>query len=214
MADGKTNGAAEAITALRRLVAVGRSAFVIYDLEVTTWEGTLARRWGGPNEFPEIVQIGAVKLAGGSDHAELESFNWLVRPLRNPVLSRYFIDLTGITQEAVDTKGVTFPEALQAFKRFVAGCGAFSNGGDDLWLAANCTLHGLANPFQPADLVNIGPYLGQVLDGSSHVDSNELPTLVGSINPGRSHDALADARAIATAVRHLLATPAGAAQSL
>ena len=32
---------------------------VVYDLEYTAWEGSLERNWGGPNEDPEIIQIGA-----------------------------------------------------------------------------------------------------------------------------------------------------------
>ncbi len=35
---------------------------VVYDLEYTAWEGSLERNWSGPNEDPEIVQIGAVKI--------------------------------------------------------------------------------------------------------------------------------------------------------
>jgi hypothetical protein len=33
---------------------------VIFDVEVTTWEGTWERRWSGEGEYREVVQIGAV----------------------------------------------------------------------------------------------------------------------------------------------------------
>ncbi len=209
MVDELSN-AAEAIATLRQLIAGSGPAFVIYDLEVTSWEGSLARRWGGPGEFPEIIEIGAVKLTGAPGYTEFDSFSCLIRPTRNPILSNYIVSLTGITQEDVDARGIPFAEALAAFARFVGACRAFSNGLDDQWMAANCALHVMENPLPPAGLVNIGPQLRQAIGWSGQVFSNELPGLLGQANPGRPHEGLADARAVAVAVRHVLATPISA----
>ena len=38
---------------------------IVFDLEFTAWEGSLARHWLAPGEFKEVVQIGAVRLDGG-----------------------------------------------------------------------------------------------------------------------------------------------------
>lgn len=198
------SGKAEAIEGLRRLIAGSGPAFVVYDLEVTSWEGAMQRGWGGPGEFPEIIQIGAVKLSRAEGHAELDSLKLYVRPVRNPVLSDYIVDLTGITQADIDTKGIPFAQAVADFQRFSSGGRAVSNGVDDQWIAANCALHGLTNPFPAADLVNIGPSLKQILGWSGQVFSSDLPTLIGAANTGRAHDGVADARAIALVLRELV----------
>ena len=33
---------------------------LFFDTEYTSWEGSISRNWSEPNEFKEIVQIGAV----------------------------------------------------------------------------------------------------------------------------------------------------------
>jgi inhibitor of KinA sporulation pathway (predicted exonuclease) len=189
---------------LHRLVRESGSAFVIYDLEYTSWEGAEARGWSGPGEFREIVQIGAVKLAGLSEQLELESLDILVKPRLSPTLSEYFIELTGITQADVETKGLPFEEALRCFAGFAAGCKALSNGGDDEVLATNCSLHGLEFPFQPGALVNIAQTLRETLSHDVTVRSCDLPAWLGLASPGHAHQALSDARAIAIALRYVL----------
>lgn len=196
--------AAAAGARLRRLVDGGGESLVVYDLEVTSWEGALARRWSGPGEFPEIIQIGAVKLSRDAGWAETESFNPLVRPVRNPVLSDYIIALTGITQSAVDTQGLPFAEALARFARLVGDGKALSNGGDDEMVAENCALHKMVCPIPSPNLVNISRDLSAALGQAGHIVSSTLPAVMGVANSGRAHDGLADARAIAAALRRVL----------
>jgi inhibitor of KinA sporulation pathway (predicted exonuclease) len=76
----------------------------ILDLEYTSWEGARARNWSGPGEYREIVEIGLL-VCHGPVLAEVSALSVLVRPRLNPQLSRYFCDLTGITQEAIDAAG-------------------------------------------------------------------------------------------------------------
>ena len=57
-----------------------------FDLEFTAWEGSAARGWSGPDEYREIVHIGAVRVDGGNAFAEVDRFTATVRPVRNPVL--------------------------------------------------------------------------------------------------------------------------------
>ena len=71
--------------------------FVAVDLKYTSWEGSLERGWSRPHEHREVVQIGAVRLDAGNGFAEVDALDVLVRPQRNPVLSEYFVALTGIT---------------------------------------------------------------------------------------------------------------------
>jgi inhibitor of KinA sporulation pathway (predicted exonuclease) len=190
---------------LRRCAASGQS-LVVMDLEYTAWEGSLAANWSRPGEYREIVQIGAVRLA--PDLAEADSFMRYVRPVKNPLLSAYFIDLTGITQRIVDAQGTDFPDALAMFARFAADAAkVLSNGPDGDIVRENCGWHGIPCPFDPPLLQNIRPHLAAgFARADTDVDSGKLPDLVGSPVPGRAHDALSDARSIAAAIRFLAGT--------
>ena len=181
----------------------------IFDLELTAWEGSAARGWSGPDEYREIVQIGAVRVDGGNAFAEVDRFKAYVRPVKNPVLSDYFISLTGITQAAVDRHGVSFPEALAAFSEFVGdGDGAVvSNGADHATLDENCALHGIACPIDADRFVDIRPRLARLLGlPTPGVIGATLPSLLRLPGRRKEHDALADALAIAQALRHLRET--------
>lgn len=173
-------------------------ACVVYDLEYTAWEGSRARDWSGPGEHREIVQIGAVRL--DDSLAEVESLGLLVRPVRNPRLSAYFTALTGITQERVDTEGITVAEALVRLDAFAAGLPLLANGTDAEVVAENCRLHGCSAPFLPR-CRNIHPLLVQA-SGRPGIMSAELADHFG-LAKGRGHDALDDARAVAGALRLL-----------
>jgi len=205
--DSRSSEARRNVAALRRLVDDSGRAFVVYDLEYTSWEGAEARRWSGPGEVREIVQIGAVKLVSLPGQVEIESLDLLVRPHFRATLSDYFIDLTGITQADVDTKGLPFAEALRRFADFAAGGAALSNGDDNEVLAINCSLHGLTNPFSSDALVNIARELRGALNYDRALRSADLAGWLGAPSPGRAHQGLADSRSIAIALRRALEDP-------
>lgn len=178
-------------------------SFVVFDLEMTAWEGSLARDWSGPGEFPEIVQIGAVRVGTTPSWREDGNFNVLVRPTFYPALSSYFTALTGLEQAKVDTVGIPFAGALQRFARFVGTIPALAFGRDGEYLSRNCDRHGLPSPLA-----------GKVADiradlcsrsGIPLMMSSELPAALGFEASGPSHDGLSDARAVANAIRRLLA---------
>ena len=75
---------------------------VIYDSEWTSWDRACARAWLGPGEEKELVQIGMVKLADTPNLEEIEQFEVLIQPQINPVLSDYFINLTGTIEDILD----------------------------------------------------------------------------------------------------------------
>jgi inhibitor of KinA sporulation pathway (predicted exonuclease) len=170
----------------------------VFDLEFTAWEGSMARGWSGPGERREIVQIGAVLLDGGL--AEAAAFERLVRPRLNPVLSDYFVALTGITNERLAAEGVAFDEALAEFARFAGGAVLASNGDDHGVIAENCRLHGLPYPFA-GRCADVSAALSAAADRDGHVTSCLLGEAFGFPADGRAHQALADARAVAEAIR-------------
>lgn len=178
---------------------------VFYDTEFTTWEGALERRWTGPGEFWEVVQIGAARL-DAKTFAVKARLSLLVKPVKNPVLSGYFCQLTGITQEQVDRDGVLFPDALAQFRAFIGTAPAASYGDDDKVIRDNQTLHGLTADFYA---LNIGPWFkehGAPYGVVKGVNSGALARTVGAPLDGAvaEHNALEDVRSITAAYKFLL----------
>jgi inhibitor of KinA sporulation pathway (predicted exonuclease) len=183
-------------------VARKRTYAVIYDLEFTAWEGSMQSRWSRPREYPEIVQIGAVKVDAESLKSAGE-FEILVRPRVNPVLSEYLIALTGITNEMLREKGVDFITAFRAFVDFVGGARTFAFGRDDLVLAENLKLYGFGALSVPP-YTNANPWFkenGIDLTGRHACDTGEL---AGVPFEGRKHTALADAKSVAAGIAALI----------
>ncbi|GAB6054215.1 hypothetical protein JCM17960_30350 [Magnetospira thiophila] len=176
---------------------------VVYDLEFTAWPGSMEFDWSRPGEYREIVQIGAVRLDGRMGLTEKQALTVLCHPIKNPQLSAYFTNLTGITQPDLDAEGVSFPSALQRFLDFGAGAGAWvANGHDYDILCENCALHRITVPQLSA--YDISNWISAKLEQPEHVDSHTLSVSLNLSPQGRAHDGLADARTIAAALRRML----------
>ena len=176
---------------------------VVFDLEWTAWEGSLARSWSGPGEYREIIQIGAVRLEAVR-FGRLAVFDRLVRPVRNPTLSDYITRLSGLTNERVLAEGVTFETALAEFAAFAGDLPIWCNGGDAAVLSENCALQAIGCPVVTDLIGNLRPLLAHVtgLPASSLV-SCELPVLLGIGGVQDSHTGAGDAIAIARALAAL-----------
>ncbi len=179
---------------------------VVFDLEWTSWEDFWKHDWNLPGKYPEIVQIGAVKLDAAGGFTEIGSFQLLIRPARNPILSDYFRNLTGISQDSVDREGIPFPRALEALVDFIGSEDTdISSWGDDpAIIVRNCDLFHIPVPAIFANWIDVRPPVMSFLrmEGGPPF-SSDLPALLGLPSEGRAHDALGDARSIAAALRHL-----------
>jgi inhibitor of KinA sporulation pathway (predicted exonuclease) len=176
---------------------------VIFDTEFTAWRGSVERNWAGPGEFREIVQIGAVR-ADAKTLAEVASFAVLIRPVRNPVLSDYFVDLTRITNERVAAEGTDFATGTKAFAAFVGKRRMYCYGRDDRVIARNAELLGKPQLWTNTTAVNLRTWLVDIGIALTGVSSGTLAKHVGSVSQGLAHDALIDARSLAEAVRYLV----------
>src|SRR5262245_39106854 len=178
---------------------------IVFDLETTAWEGSLAANWSGPGEYREVVQIGAVRLA--PDLSEVSNFLRYIRPVRSPVLSSYFTDLTGVTQQMINARGTDFSTALHDFVDFVGAASAIvSNSTDGDVIVENCRLHGFPCRLNTTLFRDIRKDIARALSMGDHeTPSYMLSQLVGGPNPGRAHDGLSDARCIAAALRFIAA---------
>ena len=182
-----------------------RTEVVFFDTEFTAWRGSMARRWSGPGEHKEIVQIGAVKVDAAT-LGEVASFAVLVRPVKNPGLSDYLVGLTRITNERVVREGVAFAEAIARFLAFVGDSALCCYGRDDRIIAANAELLGY-DALWPKHIVgvNLKDWLLSVGIQLTGVSSGQLAAHVGAKSEGVAHDALIDARSLAEAMRYLIA---------
>ena len=178
---------------------------IFFDTEFTAWRGSVARRWSGPGEHKEIVQIGAVKVDAAT-MTEVASFEVLIRPIKNPILSDYLVGLTRISNERLQREGVAFADAIKRFVTFVARSPIYCYGRDDRIIAANAELLGVP-ALWPSDLVgvNLKDWLLSVGVQVASVFSGELAAHVGATSQGLAHDALVDARSLAEATRYLVA---------
>ena len=127
-------------------------------------------------------------------------FNQYVRPSQRPLLSNYIKNLTGVTQEVIDTQGINLQDAIGLFRAFVPKHSLLCSNGDD-WsiLALNCRLSSMKNPFDKASYINVRPFLAKRLQLERHSDqlhSHRLGMAESSFN-NNPHDALSDARSVA-----------------
>jgi inhibitor of KinA sporulation pathway (predicted exonuclease) len=180
----------------------------IFDLEYTAWECSMARSWLGPGEFREVVQIGAVKLDADSFAIE-EEFEVLVRARFNPILSFYFENLTGISNQQVSARGVDFRTAYERFLDFAGEGPVAAFGRDEKVLEDNLRLCGIRNA-RPLPLFYDlrGWFAVQGVDPRGR-HSCEIGPQLGVPFGGRIHNALDDVKSLAAGMEAIAARSAG-----
>jgi len=177
----------------------GRS--VILDLEYTSWEGSMSRKWCEPWEWREIVQVGAL-VVEARDFSVVHAFESFVKPVKNPALSAYFKNLTGIRQEDLDERGLPYSEMTRKLKTvFEMGEQVIYNGWDGQVLIENCLMHQLELPFDTRQFFNFRPLLAKSLNRlPSELTSCGLPALAGIKLDLQAHCALKDCQSIAASL--------------
>lgn len=177
--------------------------FILFDTEYTAWEGAQERKWTGPNEHREIVQIGAIRVNGKTLAEGGDPFDVFVKPVRNPTLSTFFTNLTGITQETVERDGVDFSSAINRFAAWSGELPLASWGNDPMMLAENCHLAQIPFPFRPERFFDIRTVFGA---GGIRADQYYSSTIVrafGKEPERRGHSGLNDSRTILDGLRLL-----------
>jgi inhibitor of KinA sporulation pathway (predicted exonuclease) len=176
----------------------------IFDLEYTAWECSMARSWLAPGELREVVQIGAVRLDADSFAVQAE-FEVLVRPRFNPVLSAYFENLTGISNEQVQSRGVDFRTAYDRFLAFAGDCPIAAFGRDEKVLEENLRLYGIRDAKALPLFYDLrGWFAVQGVDPRGR-HSCEIGPALGVPFVGRAHNALDDAKSLAAGMEVIAA---------
>lgn len=178
---------------------------ILFDLEYTSWPGSLVSEWSELWEQREIVQIGAVVAdIHEKGMKPLREFAQLVTPKTNPRLSDHFVELTGISDELIAQQGRPFIEVWKEFVGFCAGASQlWCVGRDGEVLRENFLLNKM-EARMPAPCFDIRPAMARILGvAEEEVVSSRLPELAGLNADGCSHQALDDARSVLKALDHL-----------
>lgn len=180
--------------------------FVLFDFEYTAWEKSQERGWSDPGEHREIIQIGAIRVSG-PDLSETDSFLEYVKPVKNPRLSEFIIQLTGITQADIESRGLLFPDALKKFERFIGNTPAYCWGRDTEVLRENYELARITTSLRSEQLANLRPLMAPIFL-TEGVDIGEYTsgTLIRAFSKKpslRAHDALNDMRNLLEAIRYV-----------
>jgi len=160
----------------------------LIDLELVSIEGSLKNRWHRPIDFPEIIEIGALKLIYKNGKFEkLEELLLVVKPIIHKKVPNYILKLTNHNQEYFNN-GITLKEALKKLNNFCLNANYnFSNGVDGEIIELNKIK--LNFKFLTPEIYNIREFL------ATH-------TIMGLIN---THNALEDCRVMFIKLKSIMA---------
>jgi len=188
--------------------------FIIFDTEYTAWEGSQERNWSDDDEYMELVQIGALKVIKTDTTIKIvKKINIYIKPKKNPDLSEYFINLTGITQNTIDKKAITFNEAMKKFYSFCrtkndVKLPMFSYGNDYDIIKHNLKLNSVNKKSRfykwEKKFYDIRPIFDQYVDTSKYTSGTIYKAFeVDTKNPN-VHNALWDCRSIFISLKSIL----------
>lgn len=186
---------------------------VIWDCEFWSDEGCLARGWQGIQDPPPmLVQIGAMALTiVDGRQVAMDHFEALVRPLdqfgeRMP-LTRYFVDLTGIDDRAIDLRGMHLARAMTAFDSFCGGARLWSYGhGDIHHVSLSCYMNRIICPLDPSHCHDVRLLLRRAGVSDETISRSSSGTLAAALGYGETagaHNALNDVRSVHAALHGL-----------
>ncbi|OHA26132.1 MAG: hypothetical protein A3C06_03905 [Candidatus Taylorbacteria bacterium RIFCSPHIGHO2_02_FULL_46_13] len=182
------------------------STIIVFDTEYTSWEGAQERGWSGPNEYKEIVEMGAVRVETETpEFKELDSLQLLVKPVKNPKLSEYFTNLMGITQEAVDIRGMSLAEAVKKFYTWSSTDTLYCWGFDGHLIGDNCKLIGTPFSFPLQRFKDVRELFSAHGIKTNKYMSSTIVEAFGVKKTKAGHNGLDDARTIVDGLRLLAA---------
>ncbi len=172
--------------------------YVIVDLEATCWQkGTIPSRM-------EIIEIGAVLMSSAAGEPVAE-FNAFVRPVREPILSPFCVELTGIRQADVfgaETFANVFPRFLEWIgpqPYILCLWGAYDLG----QFQVDCQRHGLPMPTAFERHLNLKKLFAEQ-ESAKPCGMKAALQRLGIPLTGAHHRAIDDARNIAKIARIVL----------
>ncbi len=169
--------------------------YIVLDMEWNQpWPGSPSAKKVLPVSIRgEIIQIGAVRVT--EDQQVADEFQIMVKPKFYRHLNRRVSKLTGIKESRLREEGVTFPEAIEAFRSWCGEDIIFLTWGfDDIGiLRENLQLFGLETAFTER-WYNAQMIFNAQTDGSNAQKALKTAMEIFGIEATRpAHDALGDA---------------------
>lgn len=171
--------------------------FIIFDTEFTAWEGSYERGWSEENEHRELIQLGAIKIR---NFVEIENLLLYCKPTINPQLSDYIIELTGVTQEDVETLGEPFEVIFDKFTKWSGELPMYSYGNDVTVLNENNNLNQTGKVASEDNFHDVREIFKAKGVDTTKYHSGTIAKAFG-LNPPPAHDALNDCRSILMALK-------------
>ena len=164
--------------------------------EFTCWDDSLRTDWADPARPAEVIEIGLAFYRVAS-RAVTSRFSRLVRPVMNPKLSPYCVELLRIAQVDIDA-AEELPGALQHVETWLTAvdpdlstCGWGAN--DRRRLARNAATRGANDPLAGRPHIDLRDVMTALRRHPRPIGRDELRALASlPANPGR-HRALDDA---------------------
>ena len=169
--------------------------YIVMDMEWNQpWPGSPSSRKVLPVAIRgEIIQIGAVRIT--EDQEVSDEFQVLIKPKYYRHLNRRVSKLTGIKESRLKDEGVSFPDAMAAFREWCGEDITFLTWGfDDIGiLKENLRLFGLEENWTDR-WYNAQMIFNAQTDGSTSQKALSKALEIFGIEPSRpAHDALGDA---------------------
>ncbi|MFJ2995752.1 exonuclease domain-containing protein [Pandoraea sp. NPDC087047] len=180
------------------------SRILVVDLEATCTDESSSHEYAN-----EIIEIGACWWSD-SEAAPSLRFQTFVKPTRNPLLTSFCKELTGIRQEDVDT-APSFSGAASLLRKFVTAYqqphSFWTSWGawDQRQLALDCGFYGLADPIALPH-VNGKRWFSKARGGIKDVGLRKACELAGMEFEGAHHRALDDALNVAKLLSLLISS--------
>lgn len=180
--------------------------YTVIDLEWTSWdknyygkyfEKEKRERW----QKKEIIQIGAIKF--NKKFKIKDTLNLIIKPRINKKLSKYIINLTSITNEIIQKKGIEFLDGYKKLKKFSNKSFIFSNGDDGVILKKNLNYNNcLVNEIKVLNIKRILEKKYKIPKDFLH--SPKIKTYFGyKYNKNKAHQALFDCQSIILAMKKM-----------
>lgn len=177
---------------------------VVIDTEFTSWEGFKESGWKAEGKHREIFQISAI-IVDLVEDTFVDSYTQFVYPRKNPLLSDYARELTGIAQQQVDV-GIDFREMYVNFMVFASGLPICSYArtagreGEGEIFRENIALYKLAVPYDPSRFINLVPLFAEAGVDVANISSGQLHNCFDVPLRGHLHNASHDVESLAVSL--------------
>lgn len=167
------------------------SEIIVCDIEATCCEDN-----SFPREEMEIIEIGLVMFDLKCNRI-VDRYESLVIPVINPILNKFCTDLTGISQEELESKGKSYKEVMEEVSNWIGDTSNFVWGSwgyfDRNILEIECKRKSTSNPFGEMTHYNLSDEFRKKINSKRKLGLTRALNRLEISYEGQKHRALSDA---------------------